>query len=162
MNSRPANYLREGKAVNSEMERIWLDRAEYDRMLLEARTQCPKEACGLLAGTISEDGEKIVSKVYLLTNIDQAEEHFSLDPKEQLDAIRNMRKLGLRPLGNWHSHPKTPSRPSEEDKRLAYDRQAVYMILSFAEAEPVLNAFHIENGEARKEFLGIVEGEQIA
>lgn len=66
---------------------------------------------------------------------------------------------GLKPLGNWHSHPQTPSRPSEEDKRLAYDKHAVYMILSLAEKEPILNAFHIENGEVRKEFLEIVEGE---
>ena len=33
------------------------------------------------------------------------------------------------------------------------------MILSLVEKEPILNAFHIENGEVRKEFLEIVEGE---
>ena len=33
------------------------------------------------------------------------------------------------------------------------------MILSLAEDEPVLKAFHIENGEVRKEILEIVEGE---
>ena len=48
-------------------------------------------------------------------------------------------------------------RPSEEDKRLAFDKSATYMILSLAEAEPVLNAFHIENGESRKEDLKITE-----
>ena len=42
---------------------------------------------------------------------------------------------------------------------LAYDKHAVHMILSLAEKEPILNAFHIENGEVRKEFLKIVEGE---
>ena len=97
--------------------------------------------------------------MYLLRNADQSAEHFSLDPMEQLEVIRDTRKHGLKPLGNWHSHPQTPSRPSEEDKRLAYDKHAVYMILSLAEKEPILNAFHIENGEVRKEFLEIVEGE---
>ena len=79
--------------------------------------------------------------------------------KKQLAAIKNMRSLGIKPLGNWHSHPATPSRPSSEDIRLAYDKKAIYMILSLAEDEPVLKAFHIENGEVRKEILEIVEGE---
>ncbi len=75
-----------------------------------------------------------------------------------------MRANGLKPLGNWHSHPETPSRPSEEDKRLANDSRASYLILSLMdETQPVLNAFHIEinNGEksVRKEELFILEEE---
>lgn len=145
--------------MNNEAERIKLYRTGYERMLSKALAERPKEACGLIAGTTSDGGMKIISKVYLLRNTDQSAEHFSLDPKEQLAAVRDMRKLGLKPIGNWHSHPITPSRPSEEDKRLAYDKDAVYMILSLAEKEPVLNAFHIENGDVRKELLEIVEGE---
>ena len=145
--------------MNHKPERIRLYSSEYEKMLDEAIKKAPREACGLLAGFISESGGKTVSKVYILTNIDQSEEHFSLDQKEQLAAIKNMRSLGIKPLGNWHSHPATPSRPSSEDIRLAYDKKAIYMILSLAEDEPVLKAFHIENGEVRKEILEIVEGE---
>lgn len=73
-------------------------------------------------------------------------EHFTLDPKEQLAAIKDMRSKGMVPLGNWHSHPESPSRPSEEDKRLSYDSTASYMILSLMDAEkPDLNSFHVEN-----------------
>ena len=62
-----------------------------------------------------------------------------------------MRDEGLSPLGNWHSHPETPSRPSEEDKRLANDSRASYLILSLAEEDnPVLNAFHVEGPEGEK------------
>ena len=89
--------------------------------------------------------------------MDHSNEHFSLDPKEQLAAVKEMRKEGMKPLGNWHSHPETPSRPSEEDKRLSYDSSASYLILSLMEPEnPVLNAFHVENGEVRKEELIII------
>lgn len=77
--------------------------------------------------------------------------------KEQLSAVKDIRKNGLIPLGNWHSHPATPSRPSEEDKCLAYDRNAIYMILSMAEKEPVLNAFHIDGAASRKENLVITD-----
>ena len=126
-------------------------------MLDRAVSELPNEACGLIAGKI-EGGDKIIEKVYLLTNIDKSNEHFSLDPKEQLAAIKDMRAAGLSPLGNWHSHPESPSRPSDEDKRLAYDKNASYMILSLTDREnPVLNSFHIEGDEATKEELIIEE-----
>ncbi len=67
-----------------------------------------------------------------------------------------MRARGLKPIGNWHSHPESPSRPSQEDKRLAYDSKASYLILSLMEKEAVLNSFHVENGETEKESLEIL------
>ena len=128
----------------------------YDKMLKHCEDGLPNESCGLIAGTVDGD-VKTVEKVYLLTNIDASREHFSMDPKEQLAAVKDMRANGLVPLGNWHSHPESPSRPSEEDKRLAYDSTASYMILSLMDNEnPVLNSFHIEGTESEKEELVLV------
>ena len=77
--------------------------------------------------------------------MDHTNEHFSMDPKEQLAAVKDMRANGLVPLGNWHSHPESPSRPSEEDKRLAYDPSVNYLILSLMDPENlVLKAFDID------------------
>ena len=68
-----------------------------------------------------------------------------MDPKEQLQAVKDMRQNGLELLGNFHSHPESPSRPSEEDKRLAYDSKVNYLILSLMDREnPVLKAFIID------------------
>lgn len=132
---------------------IKLSKADYEKILAHAVKELPDEACGLIAGII-EGEDKIIKKVYLLTNIDHSNEHFSLDPKEQLAAVKDMRSQGLVPLGNWHSHPESPSRPSEEDKRLAYDSKASYMILSLMDREnPVLNSFRIEGSNAEKENL---------
>lgn len=134
---------------------ISLKKADYEKILAHAKSCVPEEACGLIAGTKAGE-DKVVEKVYLLTNIDHSNEHFILDPKEQLAAVKDMRANGLMPLGNWHSHPESPSRPSEEDKRLAYDSKASYMILSLMEPEqPVLNSFHIEGDESTKEDLVI-------
>jgi proteasome lid subunit RPN8/RPN11 len=134
---------------------ITLSQADYEAILAHARKELPNEACGLVAGTI-DGADKAIKKVYLLTNIDHSNEHFSLDPKEQLAAVKDMRASGLVPLGNWHSHPESPSRPSEEDKRLAYDSKASYLILSLMEADaPVLNSFHIEGGVSTTEELVI-------
>ena len=136
---------------------IKLTKSDFEKILAHAVKELPDEACGLIAGTV-EDGDKEIKKVYLLTNIDHSNEHFSLDPKEQLEAIKDMRKNGFVPLGNWHSHPESPSRPSEEDKRLAFDSKASYMILSLMDREnPVLNSFHIEGTDAEKENLQIKE-----
>ncbi|MBR2188092.1 MAG: M67 family metallopeptidase [Eubacterium sp.] len=143
--------------------RVIIRKSDYDRLCLHALQQLPDEACGLVAGRDGEDA-RIIEKVYLLTNIDHSSEHFSIDPREQLSAVREMRKEGLAPLGNWHSHPETPSRPSREDIRLANDSGATYLILSLEKKdEPVLNAFHIEGEDAenrivRKEELIITEG----
>lgn len=134
---------------------ISMNKADYERILEHAKSVVPEEACGLIAGTI-EDGNKIIRKVYILTNIDHSNEHFTLDPKEQLAAVKDMRANGFAPLGNWHSHPESPSRPSEEDKRLAYDSKASYMILSLMDADnPVINSFHIEGDVSTKEELVI-------
>ena len=131
---------------------VKLKKEDFQAMAAHAIAHLPEEACGLIAGEKS-DKERVIKKVYYLTNIDHTNEHFSLDPKEQLAAIKDMRKNGLEPLGNWHSHPESPSRPSEEDKR-AYDSTASYMILSLMDNEnPVLNSFHIEGTESEKEVL---------
>lgn len=136
---------------------ITLKKADFDIILRHAESVLPEEACGLIAGEIT-DGGKIIKKVYILTNIDHSNEHFSLDPKEQLAAIKDMRAAGLTPLGNWHSHPESPSRPSEEDKRLAYDSKASYLILSLMDRErPVLNSFKISGDTAENEGLVIDE-----
>lgn len=134
---------------------IKIQKSDYKKILAHAESVLPEEACGLIAGEVTNEG-KIIRKVYLLTNIDHSNEHFSLDPKEQLAAIKDMRANGLVPLGNWHSHPESPSRPSEEDKRLAYDSKASYLILSLMDREnPVLNSFRIEGDTAENEGLSI-------
>ena len=72
--------------------------------------------------------------------------------------MKDMRANGWKPLGNWHSHPESPSRPSEEDKRLAYDSKASYLILSLMEEDnPVLHAFHVEQGVSSTEELEVID-----
>lgn len=123
---------------------LQIKKSDYQKILDHAIKELPNEACGLLAGVI-EDGIKVVEEVYLLTNMDASNEHFSMDAKEQLEAIKDMRAKGYKQLGNWHSHPESPSRPSEEDKRLAHDSAADYLILSLQDRKnPVLNAFIIK------------------
>lgn len=112
-------------------------------MIEAGKEAFPEEMCGLLGGE-EKEGVRIVREIYVLENQDHSREHFTMKPEDQLKAIKDMRKKGLVPLGNFHSHPETPARPSEEDKRLAYDKNASYMILSLMDqAHPVLKSFRI-------------------
>ena len=109
---------------------IRIKKVDYDSIVRYCLDGLPNESCGLIAGFTDGD-VKVIEKVYFLTNLDHNNVHFTMDPKEQFAAVKDARSLGLTMLGNFHSHPETPSRPSEEDKRLAYDSTAVYMIMSF-------------------------------
>lgn len=135
---------------------VIVQKADYDALVDYARSCLPEEACGLIAGRI--DGEtKTVEKVFCLTNTDHSAAHFNIEAREQLAAVREARANGWTMLGNWHSHPNTPSRMSAEDIRLAVDSAASYLILSMAEEEPVLNAFSVKDGIVRKDDLIIKE-----
>jgi len=122
-----------------------------DELFEHARTGLPEEVCGYLAGTDSQ-----VVKHFRLTNIDHSNEHFSFDPKEQFQVVREMRKAGLEILANYHSHPETPARPSQEDIRLAFDPNISYVIVSLAAELPDVKAFRIQNGEVEKEEIQII------
>ena len=130
---------------------IKLPKAFYDKILETALNGKPEEICGIIGGT--KDGDvREVKELYVLENIDHSNEHFSMNPLDQLKAVKDMRAKGIVPLGNFHSHPESPSRPSEEDKRLAYDKEASYMIISIMnEDEPVLKSFRIVDNVSNEE-----------
>ena len=116
-----------------------------------AKTGLPEEVCGYLAGSGRE-----VTRQFRLTNIDHSNEHFSFDPNEQFQVVREVRKAGLEILANYHSHPETPARPSQEDIRLAYDPNISYVIVSLAAELPDIKSFLIQNGEVEKEEIQII------
>ena len=137
---------------------IYIKKEDYEEIIAYAKAGLPNEACGLLGGTV--DGkDRRIEKVYYLTKIDASREHFSMDPKEQFEAVKDMRANGLSLIGNFHSHPESPSRPSEEDKRLAYDSSVRYLILSLMDMDaPVLNGFEIiDRTDVTKEDVVVAE-----
>ena len=113
-----------------------------DKLIAQAQKDAPNETCGYLLGTA--DGT--VTENYWMENIDHSPEHFSFAPKDQFAALKYSRSKGLKILANWHSHPASPSRPSQEDLRLANDPTIRYAILSLHEGIH-LNSFKIINGE---------------
>jgi proteasome lid subunit RPN8/RPN11 len=127
-----------------------LPREHREAMIRHGADGLPHEACGLMAGEVRGE-EKTVTAVYGLTNTDKSAEHFSMDPKEQFKAVKDMRSRGLVLLGNFHSHPATAARPSLEDIRLAFDPSLSYVIISFQTEPPEVKSFLIRQGQAMEE-----------
>ena len=130
---------------------IKINKEIIDQMIEHARKELPNEACGYLA---ARDG--VILKVFEMTNVDKSPEHFSFDPAEQFKVFREIRSVGLNITANYHSHPSTPSRPSEEDVRLAGDPDISYVIISLAEKEPVIRSFKIQNNKTEAEEIKIL------
>ena len=122
-------------------------------MVKHSQAELPYESCGYLA---QEHG--IVNTHYELTNTDKAADHFSMDPKEQFAAIKEIRGCGATLCAVYHSHPETPARPSEEDIRLAFDPDVSYVIISLADGQSSVKSFRINNGIVVAEDIEIVRG----
>ncbi len=119
-------------------------------MVSHALDHRPIEACGYIAG----DG-KIATTIIPLTNADAAVDHYSLDPREQFDAMRKMRNNGLKIMAVYHSHPNSPARMSEEDIRLAHDPNIGYAIISLA-GNTVVKLFRVRDKIVEEELLEIL------
>ena len=134
---------------------LTISRTVYDAMLRAAQQAAPLEACGLLGGSNGH-----TTAFYELANADASADHYRMLPEQQFAAIRYMRTKGLRMLAIWHSHPATPARMSEEDLRLAFTPDTVYLILSLAvPGAPDLRGFILQDGRAEPVELVITNKE---
>ena len=115
-------------------------------MIAQARKEAPVEACGYLA---AKDG--VVTVTYALTNVDQSNEHFSLDPAEQFSALKDARAKGLQICAVYHSHPQSPARPSAEDIKKAFDPDKIYVIVSLANGQEDIRAYRIRGEKVNPE-----------
>ena len=120
---------------------ISIPRSIHAAIVAQARVELPNECCGYLGGT-REDQSRSVTSQFKMTNVDGSPEHFSFDPAEQFAALKTAREQGLELVANYHSHPETPARMSDEDIRLAHDTSIIYLIYSVSEEK--LKAFTVD------------------
>lgn len=130
---------------------IKITRNAADDIIGHAKKDTPVEACGYLAG---KNG--IITKCYRMTNIDNSPEHFTFDPKEQFEVIKQARNEGLEIIANYHSHPVTPARPSQKDIDLAYDPDISYVIISLEGDREDIKSFSIKKSEVKTQEIKII------
>jgi len=104
----------------------------------------PKESCGILAGK-----NNIVEKVYKMKNVsDKPEICYFMDPKEQINVMKEIRISDMELLAIYHSHINVKAYPSKRDIELAFYPDAFYIIVSvFDKKFQEMNIFKIINGE---------------
>lgn len=143
--------------TRAEIEgRFDLDRETYEAIIEHARSDFPYEVCGLLAG---RDGT--VMRRYPIPNTTRSMTSYDMDSKALLHAMNDMEDQGWDLLAIYHSHTHTEAFPSPTDIKLAFYRDAVYLIVSLQDEQPVVRAFNIVGGVVTERVL-TVEGEEVA
>jgi len=130
---------------------LYLSKKQIEELIGHSKKESPNEACGILAG---KDGK--VEKVHQMTNRDKSAKTFLMDPKEQLKVMKEIRDLGMKMVGIYHSHPETEAYPSTRDVELAFYPEASYVIISIRDkADPSIRSFRIIQGEISEEKVKI-------
>jgi len=124
----------------------------YEEMIEDAKRRLPNEACGLLAGK----GD-VADVFYGMTNSEQNSVSYMMDPQEQFQVAKEMRRRGEAMRGIYHSHVATQAYPSAKDVSLAFYSNVHYVIVSLEERQhPQARAFRIEEGSVREEPIELV------
>lgn len=126
-----------------------LSRGAYLVVIGHCYDGLPEEACGMLAGrlrpgTVVPEGR--VEAVYPCRNTDASARTYTVDPRDLIKAMREAESRGLELIGVFHSHTHTDAWPSPTDVRQAPEPWWLYAIVSLKDADPVLRAFRITNG----------------
>jgi [CysO sulfur-carrier protein]-S-L-cysteine hydrolase len=110
----------------------------------------PDEACGLLIGPASGDGEPtgVISEARPCRNEDASAITFRIDSRDQGAAMKAARERGEEIVGCWHSHTHTDAYPSPTDVEQAkFYPEWVYVLVSLSDGDPVLRAYRIRDTE---------------
>ena len=126
----------------SAVATLRLPAAMRDEIVAHARSEAPRECCGLIAGRAGR-----ATKLYRLVNLEPGVTRYRVDDAELFRVYRDLDDRGEDVLAIYHSHPATSAFPSPTDVALAAWPDAFYVICSLAGPEaPVVRAFHIVDG----------------
>lgn len=131
-----------------------LPRPLINQMLRQAVRSTDREICGLIGG---RDGTP--ERCYPVPNIAAAPDRlFEMDPKGQIEAMRQMRERGETLFGIYHSHPRGPAAPSARDIAEDAYPDALYLVISLdTQGVLELQGFRIRNGQSCAVEIEVVE-----
>ncbi len=124
----------------------------WEEMLAQANTEAPYEACGVVSG----DAQGRPLQYHPLRNAAGRLDWFEPDPLQLLRLTMELEDRGETLWAIYHSHPRSPARPSRTDIEGANYPDALYLIASLANPlEPVLRCFRIQDGQVAEVPLDI-------
>lgn len=108
------------------MTTVYLPLSLVNQILTQALDSASTEICGLVAG---RNGRP--TRCFPIDNVAaHPRQAFLLDPRQQIDAMRQMREQGETLFAIYHSHPDTSAIPSAQDLKLAAYPETLYLIVS--------------------------------
>ena len=111
----------------------------YRKMVEHAKKEKPLECSGLLAGK-----DQTVQEIFETQNAARSPILFSMDPKEELMAFKEIENQSMEIIAIYHSHPHTIPFPSEEDVKMSFSFDVPWVIISLKERnDSVVKAFQI-------------------
>jgi proteasome lid subunit RPN8/RPN11 len=140
------------------LRQLQLPRLLYEALLAQARQECPLECCGLLAGTIAQDGTGKVVERYPLINAAASPVEYLSDPHSMFAAYKDMRRGGLVELAIYHSHPTSPPVPSKKDLAQSYGPGVMNLIVSLLTDPPTIRGWWFEGDSFREALWSVVDG----
>ena len=122
-------------------------RKDYDAIRAHGEETYPHECCGVLLGSFSDDGDRVVTHVERAgnTRTDSAHNRYNIDPKELVRIQREGRERGEDIVGFYHSHPDHPAQWSSTDFAEAHWIGCSYVITSVEKGKAaVTNSFELK------------------
>lgn len=132
------------------METLALSSAAEEAIRKAAASAFPREACGLLVGSIGPSpgavgeagsagsGDSRPNQAHAIRatrcrNLAAADDRYEMHSEDLLAGELQASRDGLAVLGIWHSHPNSPADPSASDHAGAYESWS-YVIVSVTAA----------------------------
>jgi proteasome lid subunit RPN8/RPN11 len=108
------------------METVVLPRTLINHILEQAQGSPDAEICGLITAHANRP-----THCYPIANAAaRPQHHFRMDPRQQIDALREIRQHGEQLFAIYHSHPDAPPTLSVEDIARAAYPDILHIIVS--------------------------------
>ncbi|RMD70567.1 MAG: M67 family peptidase [Gammaproteobacteria bacterium] len=129
------------------MKTVELPRTLVNQLLAQAQMAQGKEICGLIGGRGGKP-----TRCYPIPNAatDPAR-RFRMDPRAQIQAMREMREGGETLFAIYHSHPRGPAQPSARDIAESQYPDTLYLVISLGtEGVIEMRGYEIKAGKVEE------------
>jgi proteasome lid subunit RPN8/RPN11 len=127
-----------------------IDTVHYSALRQHGEETYPHECCGVLLGSVEDDGTRVVASVVRAgnTRTDSPQNRYHIDPKELIRIQREGRSRGEDIIGFYHSHPDHPAQWSQTDLAEAHWFGCSYVITRVVQGEAdITNSFELTGSD---------------
>lgn len=121
-----------------------------DELIAHARAEAPNECCGVVA--VEQGLPRRAVRVHQAVNVFKTHLKFEIDGLELMKMLEDIERDGLELGAIYHSHTRTPPKPSQTDIGFADRWPGIeWIILGLAGGdEPEVRSYLIGDGEVRE------------